>query len=336
MAVTGTNGKTTTVTLIDAILKENNIKSHLVGNVGVPITSKIQDVDSDSVCVAEVSSFQLESVYSFCPHISCVLNVTPDHLERHYSMENYIFLKKRIFKNQRESEYTVLNYDDKTVRSFYTEIRSKIIWVSLSEVVDGAYRKDGQLFFNSEYIMQESDLMLKGEHNVCNALFAISCAKILGVSTEKIVSALKNFKGISHRLEFICNKNGVSYFNDSKATNTASTLSALDTLTAPTVLILGGSEKGESYDALFDKIKASFVKHVVITGASRFNMLDAAGRAGYSNLTVTPDFNYAVRIANLIADEGDNVLLSPGCASFDNFNGYEERGNAFKKIVENF
>lgn len=334
IAVTGTNGKTTTVTMIDAILKEQEIKSNLVGNVGIPITAKVSELESDSVCVAEVSSFQLESVFSFCPHISCVLNVAPDHLERHYTMENYVFLKKRIFKNQRESEYCVLNYDDEAVRSFYSEVRAKVVWVSLKERVEGAHRQDGKLYYNSEFIMNEQDLKLKGEHNVCDALFAIAAAKLMNVDNERIISALKNFKGVKHRIEFICEKNGVEFYNDSKATNTASTISAIETMRTPTVLILGGSEKGESYDSLFLKIKESPIKHVVLTGASRYNMLDSAGRIGYANLTVTPDFKHAVRIANLISEKGDSVLLSPACASFDSFTGYEERGDAFIKEVE--
>ena len=156
----------------------------------------------------------------------------------------------------------------------------------------------------------------------------------MGVKNECVANALKNFKGVRHRIEFICEKNGVSFYNDSKATNTASTLSALETMKTPTVLILGGSEKGESYDTLFKRIKSAPVKHVVLTGASRFNMLDAAGRLGYTRLTVTPDFDDAVRISFLLSEEGDSVLLSPACASFDSFNGYEERGDAFISIVE--
>ncbi len=334
VAVTGTNGKTTTVTLIDQILKENKNKSQLVGNVGIPITSKLIDVDKDTVCVAEVSSFQLESMNAFCPHVSCILNIAPDHLERHYTMENYIFLKKRIYKNQRESEFTVLNFDDKTVRSFFAEIKAKVVWVSVKEKVDGAYRIDGKLYYNGEYIMDENELTLIGEHNVYNALFAIACAKIVGVNTESIVKTLKNFKGVKHRIERICDKNGIKYYNDSKATNTASTISALETMKEPTVLILGGSEKGESYEKLFEAIKQSPVKHVILMGASRYRMLDSAGKVGYSSVTLTADFSFAVKIAALVAQNGDNVLLSPACASFDNFHGFEERGEAFTKIVE--
>ncbi|MBQ7235708.1 MAG: UDP-N-acetylmuramoyl-L-alanine--D-glutamate ligase, partial [Clostridia bacterium] len=334
IAVTGTNGKTTTVTLINAILEKAEKKRQLVGNVGTPMTAKLDEIDADTVCVTEVSSFQLESVNAFCPHISCVLNIAPDHLERHYGMENYIFLKKRIFKNQRESEYAILNFDDSTVKNFFPEVKAKVFWISVKGKVDGAYRKDGKLYCFDEYVIDEADLKLKGKHNVYDALFAIISTRLMGVSTEIIVQALKDFKGVKHRIELVCEKNGVEFYNDSKATNTASTISALGALKKPVVLILGGSEKGEEYDALFDAIKFSPVKHTVLTGASRFNMLDCAGRKGLSDITVTADFNFAVKIAALFASEGDCVLLSPACASYDSFSSFEERGDAFIKAVE--
>ncbi len=334
LAVTGTNGKTTTATLIDCILRESGLKTQLVGNVGVPITSALGDIEKDTVCVTEVSSFQLESANAFCPHISCVTNIAPDHLERHYNMENYIYLKKRIFKNQRESEYTVLNYDDETVRGFATQTRAKVVWVSVSERVDGAYRSGGKLYYKEEFIMNETDLKLNGAHNVSNSLFAIVYAKLMGVSTECIVNALKSFKGVKHRVELVCEKDGVTYYNDSKSTNTASAISAIESMTRPTVLILGGSEKGEDYYDLFSKIKESVVTEVILTGASRYNMLQQAGKTGYSNITLTSDFNYAIKIAKLLSKQGDNVLFSPACASFDRFSNFEERGEAFVKAVE--
>lgn len=334
VAVTGTNGKTTTVTLINAILNAADIKSLAVGNVGIPVSKTLMEKQEEKVLVTEVSSFQLEGTNAFCPHISCVLNISPDHLERHYNMENYIFLKKRIFKNQRESEYCVLNFDDQVVKQFAPEVKAKILWVSSRERVDGAYRLDGKLFFQGEYVIDESNLKLRGEHNVSDTLFAIACAKLLKVPTDKIVESLTNFKGIKHRIEFVGNYNGVSYYNDSKATNTASTMSALDTIDGNIILILGGSEKGENYDALFSKIKERQIKHVILTGSSRFNMLEAAGKSGYYDTTVTAKFDDAIKISKLFATGGDNVLLSPACASFDAFSGYEERGERFISLVE--
>ncbi len=334
LAITGTNGKTTTATLVDVMLREGGLTTQLVGNVGVPITSVLSETDRNTVCITEVSSFQLESVNAFCPHIACITNIAPDHLERHYNMENYIFLKKRIFKNQRESEYTVLNYDDEIVRGFATETKGKVVWFSILERVDGAYRTGGKLYYKDEYIISESEMMLNGEHNVANVLLAIVYAKLMGVNTQAIVTALKTFRGVKHRVELVCEKNGVSYYNDSKSTNTASAISAIGAMKKPTVLILGGSEKGEEYYDLFSKIKESPITEVILTGASRYNMLQQAGKTGYTNLTVTANFLNAIKIASTFAKEGDNVLFSPACASFDSFSSFEERGEAFIKAVK--
>lgn len=335
IAVTGTNGKTTTVSLLQEILKEAGEKSELVGNVGVPLTSKLAETDKKTVFVAEVSSFQLESVRTFRPHVACVLNISPDHLERHYSMENYVYLKKRIFFNQSETEYAVLNYDDEIVKGFYPDIKAKVVWVSARGEVDGAYLKNGVLYYKGEMIMEEADIPLSGEHNVYNVLFAISAAKIVGTDVAAISRAVRNFKGVPFRMELVAQKNGVSFINDSKSTNTASAITAIGAAKSPTVLILGGSEKGETYDKLFETVKRSEVKHVVLTGASRRNMLAAADRAGFFDITVCADFDFAVRIAAMMANDGDQVLLSPACASFDVFSGFEERGERFNRIVEN-
>lgn len=332
VAVTGTNGKTTTVSLIQAVLSENGTGNKTVGNVGVPLTAELDSVSPDDVLVTEVSSFQLETVNAFCPHIACVLNISPDHLERHYNMENYIFLKRRVLKNQTQSEYSVLNYDDETVRSFAQNC-GNVVWVSLNEKVNGAYRNGSKLYYNDEFVMEESDLTLFGEHNVANALFAIAVCRLLGVDCGVISRALSKFKGVKHRIELIAEKKGKKYYNDSKSTNTASTITAIAAMKSETVLILGGSEKGESYANLFDKIKTSPIKQVILTGASRYNMLDDAVKCGYSDITLTSDFFTAVRIADMFAVEGDNVLLSPACASFDKFSNYEERGEAFIKAV---
>ena len=333
VAVTGTNGKTTTCSMIDEILKQDKINSNLVGNIGIPLTSKVDEITKKDVCVAEISSYQLETISFFCPHVSCILNIAPDHLERHYTRDNYIFLKKRIYRHQRESEFCVLNYDDVIVKEFYKECRAEVVWVSTKEQVDGAYLLNGELYYKNHKIINQSDLALVGMHNVYNALFAIAVSKIIGVKTESIVQVLKNIKGVKHRIEMVCEKNGVNYYNDSKATNVASTLSALDTLNGPTILILGGSEKGESYEKLFEKIKEKCLKHVILTGASKFNMLDCAGRCDYSNITVTPDLEFAVKIAEVVAECGDNVLFSPACASFDAFKNFEERGERFVELV---
>ena len=333
IAVTGTNGKTTTVSLIQAIMEQAGVDAKSVGNIGVPLTAERDSYDKDTVYITEVSSFQLESVSEFLPHISCVLNIAPDHLERHYNMENYIFLKKRIFANQKESEYCVLNYDDETVRSFYTDIKAKVVWVSFAGETDGAYLKDGGLYFKSERIMEESELPILGEHNVYNALFAIAVARLMGISAETIAEGIKGFKGVPFRNQTVAEINGVKYVNDSKSTNTASAITAIKGATRPVILILGGSEKGEDYTSLFEFIKQSTVKHVILTGDSRRNMLVAADKTGYAEMTVCADFDLSVKIAAMMADEGDEVLLSPACASFDKFSSYVERGERFNKIT---
>lgn len=336
VGVTGTNGKTTTVSLIDHIFNESGIKSTLVGNVGVPVSQKIEEIKSAYVNVAEISSFQLESVSLFKPHIACVLNITPDHLERHYTMENYVFLKKRIVQNLSLSDYAVLNYDDETVRSFYKETKAKPIFISLTNRVNGAYRENGKLYYNGNFVIDQQDLPLMGNHNVYNVLFAITVCAVLGVSLEDIAKSIKTFKGVKHRAELVLEKNGIKYYNDSKSTNTASTMGAVDMMTSPTVLILGGSEKGEDYVNLFNKIKNSLVKHTIITGDSRIHMLDSAGKIGYGDMTIIKNFDSAIKFALLIAEEGDTVLFSPACASFDNFKNYEERGERFIKLVKEY
>lgn len=334
IAVTGTNGKTTTVSLINEIYKKSGRKSLLLGNVGIPVTSTFGQIEKNSVCVTELSSFQLESTTRLTPHIACVLNVTPDHLERHFTFENYVYLKKRIFQNQTESEYTVLNYDDDIVKNFAEETNGKIVWVSANRKVDGAYCEKEKIFYKEEYLMEKEDLSLKGEHNLYNALFALACAKIDGIANNDIVKALSAFNGVSHRIELVNTVNGIKFYDDSKSTNTASTISALHTVKEPVVLLLGGREKGEKYDELFTEIKKLGIKEVVLYGESRFNMLESAGKIGVKNISLTQSFFSALLIASVLAEKGDAVLLSPACSSFDQFSCFEERGDKFKEFSE--
>lgn len=333
IAVTGTNGKTTTCNLIAEMMKAGGMACKLAGNIGMPLTGEVDDL-GDKVAIAEVSSFQLETTHLFTPHVACVLNITPDHLDRHYTMENYIYLKKRILKNMRESEYAVLNFDDESVRAFADDAKCRVLWFSEKEKVNGAYVEDGKIFFRGDYICDLNAVNLGGIHNVGNALAAVAAAGLFGVEKTAMASALKGFKGVRHRNEFVRTVDGVSFYNDSKGTNTAAALAAAQTMRAPTVMILGGKDKGEDYFPLFEGLKSTFVTGVVLVGESRYKMLEAAGRSGFSEITVTSDFSAAVRIAKMLAPKGGNVLLSPAAASFDMFGGYEERGEAFCKIVE--
>ena len=336
VAVTGTNGKTTTCSLINAALEAANEKTFLVGNIGVPLTAKSDEINACSypVAVTEVSSFQIETLSSFTPHIAAVLNVTPDHLDRHYTFENYKFLKKKLLANLRESEYAVLNYDDEITKSFTKDARFNVIWFSTESEVDGAYIKGDEAYFFGEKIFDFKNFVLGGIHNRKNALAAIAVLKLLKVKNEDIARAFSTFKGVKHRIELIYTAGEVNYYNDSKATNVDSTLKAISALKKPTVLILGGYDKNQDFTPLFSALKGGFITHAVLTGASRFKMLSASENAGYKNISVTPSFESAIKIATIEAKEKNDVLLSPACASFDCFYDYAERGTEFERIVK--
>lgn len=337
VAVTGTNGKTTTVSIIDKILETAEIKHELCGNVGIPFTSKIKKLSSyDVLCVAEISSFQLETINLFCPHISCILNITPDHLERHYTMQNYVYLKSRITFNQRESEFAVLNADDKNILSFSDKIRAKKIWFSSEKRVDGAYLKNGKIYYFDDMITEETRIALIGKHNLENVLAAICCAKILGADNSAIEEVLCSYKGERHRIEFVGHISGRDFYDDSKATNTYSAISAIRTIKKPTILILGGKEKGEEYGELFGEIKKSSVKSVVLTGDSMEHMQKSAIGCGFYDVYPEKDFYKAIALAEYLSDDGDVILLSPACSSFDCFKNYSERGEAFIKAVKDY
>ncbi|MBO7186872.1 MAG: UDP-N-acetylmuramoyl-L-alanine--D-glutamate ligase [Clostridia bacterium] len=335
VAVTGTNGKTTTVSMLDKILEVAGIKKELVGNIGVPICSKVDNLkDFDTIAVTEVSSFQLETTYSFMPHIACILNITPDHLERHYNMENYIYLKGKILNNLRESEYAVLNFDDETVKLFAKKTRAKVISFSLNDNTCDAYIKDGKIYYKNDEIFSVEEIFLKGEHNLMNALSVVCMAKALNIDDSFIKTGLKEYKGAKHRMEFVKTVNGKDFYDDSKGTNTSSTISAIKLMDRPTVLILGGKEKGEDYTTLFSQLNKSLVKSVVLTGESVPNMLKCALLSGFTSLSVESDFQKAVFLAEFLCDKGGAVLLSPACASFDRFSSYAERGEFFVKAVD--
>lgn len=333
IAVTGTNGKTTTVSLLTEILKNGGVDAYACGNIGTPMI-EFCEKGEQSVAVAEISSFQMETLNSLCPHIAVVLNVTEDHLNRHYSMENYIFLKAKLLKNCSGAEYAVLNYDDAIVRSFSEKTRARLVWFSLREKVNGAYVEDGRLCFKGESILPINELPIGGAHNVLNALAAIAAAKIMGVSNEKIAEALSLFKGIKHRIQEIGTVNGVTFVDDSKGTNVDATVKAAACMRAETVILLGGKNKGYDYKKLFAALKKSKIIHAVLYGENRYQLLTCARELAFDSVTVCERFHFAVRVAAMKAGEGQIVLLSPASASFDEFASYEERGDAFAKIVE--
>ena len=332
LAVTGTNGKTTTVSMVEKILRVGGMNAVACGNIGSPMINVMQE-SSDTVAVAEISSFQLETLNSFCPHIAVILNVTEDHLNRHYNMENYIFLKRKLLKNLTEAEYAVLNYDDPIVRSFADGVKARVIWFSLREEVNGAYFKDGELFYAGEKLLDADEMLVTGTHNVYNALAAIACAKILGVERELIAKALQEFKGIKHRIETVGCVDGVTYVDDSKGTNVDATLKAVACMKNETVLLLGGKDKGYDYHILFSGLKSGKVVRAVLYGENRYSLLSAARAVGFEKVSVCPNFDEAVLLARMVAKSGQTVLLSPASASFDEFSGYEERGDRFCGFV---
>ncbi len=333
IAVTGTNGKTTTVTMIDEALRKAGFSSCVCGNIGVPLTAKADELGYDDVAVAEISSFQLETLSDIRPHIAVVTNIAEDHLDRHYTMENYIFLKSKILRNLRESEYAVLNYDDAAVRSFAKNARCGVRYFSLRERVNGAYLYEGGLYFENEKIMDASALSLKGEHNLQNALAAICACKLMGAESGAVADALAGMRGVRHRIEAVGEKRGVLYIDDSKGTNVDATLTAVGCMQSDTVILLGGKDKGYDYGGLFEKLKGSRVVHAVLYGENRFKLLAGAAKAGYEQITLCAGFEMAVRIASMTAARGQCVLLSPASSSYDMFSGYEERGERFCELV---
>jgi UDP-N-acetylmuramoylalanine--D-glutamate ligase len=292
--------------------------------------------DVESVAVAEISSFQLETLNSLRPHVAIVLNVTEDHLNRHYTMENYVFLKAKLLKNLTETEYAVLNYDDPIVRGFAEKTKAQVLYFSARERVVGAYYEEGDLYFGKEKILSAAELPVGGLHNVQNALAVIAAAKIMGVKTEDIVAALTQFKGIKHRIELVEEVNGVRFIDDSKGTNVDATLKAVEMMKGETVLLLGGKNKGYDYGRLFSALRKSNVVHAVLYGENRYALLKSAREQRFDSVTVCDKFAFAVQVATIKAQSGQTVLLSPASASFDEFASYEERGDKFVEIVRSF
>lgn len=335
VAVTGTNGKTTTVSILNDVLNAAGKHSVACGNIGNPLVKEVENLSFDDFAVIEVSSFQLETLMSLRPHIAIVTNVTEDHLNRHYNMENYIFLKAKILRNLRESEYAVLNYDDPVVRGFAKNCKAKIVYFSVQSKVDGAYFENGSLYYKGEKYLDIADMTLGGVHNVYNALACVAAAGILGLDKNAVAGAICAFKGVKHRIEVIKEVGGVTYIDDSKGTNADATIKAAQTMKAPTVILLGGKDKGYDYVPLFESLNSTAVTHAVIYGENRFKMLNAAIKSGFVSVSLCSEFATAVKLAAYIAKPGQNVLLSPASSSFDSFANYEERGEVFRRMVEN-
>ena len=333
VAVTGTNGKTTTVSMIDEALRACGKKSVPCGNYGNPLINVVDELSYDDFAVVEVSSFQLETLFSLRPHIAVVTNITEDHLNRHYNMENYIFLKSKLVRSLRESEFAVLNYDDDNVRRLAASTRGKVVWFSASRAVDGAYIQDGFACFKGKPYFPADKLCVGGAHNVQNALAALAVCGLLGLDMTTVSDALCAFKGVKHRIELVREVGGVEYIDDSKGTNVDATIKAVASLKRPAVLLVGGKDKGYDYGVLFENIASSKVVHVIIYGENRFKVSEAALRSGFYTFSMCTDFDSAVKLSSLVAKRGQCVLLSPASSSFDEFSSFEERGERFAKIV---
>ena len=337
VAITGTNGKTTTTTLTGELLKRTGKNIFVGGNIGVPLVSYAADLSEEDVVVAEVSSFQLETIDTFAPHLALMINLTPDHLDRHGNMENYLACKANIFANQTEQDYLILNYDDEALRPLAAQSKGKVFFFSQQHILEeGVYLDGNQVMLKlngaSIPVCKTEEIAIKGKHNLENAMGAILLAYLSGVLVEEIRDVLMTFQGVAHRLEPVRMHNGVQYVNDSKGTNPDSTIKAIEAYGNPIVLILGGLNKGSDFAALASLVKKK-VKQVVVLGEAKDVIINALDEAEYSAYTKVETFEEAVLTAAGLAESGDVVLLSPACASWDMFKSYEERGDLFKQIV---
>ncbi|MDE7087456.1 MAG: UDP-N-acetylmuramoyl-L-alanine--D-glutamate ligase, partial [Clostridia bacterium] len=310
VAVTGTNGKTTTVSMLENVFATCGKKGVPCGNYGNPLINEVENLGFDDCALLEISSFQLETLFSLRPHVAVITNITEDHLNRHYNMENYVFLKSKLIRNLRESEYAVLNYDDERVRQLAKVTRGKVIWFSALQQVDGAYVEGGSVYYNGDRYFGIENMTIGGLHNVYNALACVAVSHIMGLNKDATSSAICKFKGVKHRIQLVAEIDGVTYINDSKGTNVDATVKAVDAATRPTVLLLGGKDKGYDYTPLFDKLSKSKVVHAVMYGENRFKMLDCAERANFFSFSLCGDFTTAVHLASYIAKSGQSVLLS--------------------------
>ncbi len=336
-AITGTNGKTTTTTLIGELMKKTGRQVFVGGNIGVPIITYAEKLCEDDIVVAEVSSFQLETVESFCPHLALMINLTPDHLDRHGDMAGYLAAKARIFENQKESDYLVLNYDDEALRELASQSRGKVIFFSQKHKLEEGVYLDGNqvmLVLNNQMvsICNADEIAIKGKHNLENAMGAIAFAYLSGISAADIRDVLMTFQGVEHRLEPVRTLNDVLYINDSKGTNPDSTIKAIEAYDRPIVIILGGKNKGVPFTELAALVKQR-VKKAVLVGQAKEELREALDAADFNEYVRAESFEEAVTKAAELAEAGDIVLLSPACTSWDMFSSFEERGRLFKKLV---
>lgn len=339
LAVTGTNGKTTTTSLLGAIMQAWKKEVYIVGNIGNPYTDAAPQMTEEAVTVAEISSFQLETIEQFAPKVSTILNITPDHLNRHHTMEEYIRVKELITKNQTEEDTCVLNYEDEILRAFGETLHTKVIYFSSLHKLERGMYLDGKMICFSDgknvtEICRTDELNLPGRHNHENVMAAAAMALAYGVPVETIRSTVRSFKAVEHRIEYVKEKNGVVYYNDSKGTNPDAAIKGIQAMDRPTYLIGGGYDKGSSYDEWIQSFDGK-VKALVLIGQTREKIAEAAKALGFTDIVFAESLEEAVQYCAEHAVSGDAVLLSPACASWGMFPNYEVRGQIFKELVNN-
>ncbi len=337
IGITGTNGKTTTTTLIAEMLKEAGERVHLGGNIGIPLLTLALDCRPRDVLVTELSSFQLEDIKEFRPHISVLLNMTADHMDHHGSFEAYLEAKANIFLNQQPGDYAVLNFDDPVVQSLGSRIKGQVVQFSRRETLPaGVFVDRGNIVIAHRDAVQRvialKDLALPGLHNLENSLAAVAAAHCWGVAPVHMAKVLSSFAGVQHRMEFVAEVGGVKFINDSKGTNTDAAIRALESYKEPIVLIAGGIDKGAGFEE-FARIIRKKVAYLILLGETRGKIAGACRDAGFADYILVDSLEDAVRQAYTRARAGDVVLLSPACASWDMFTSFEERGKLFKALV---
>ena len=337
IAITGTNGKTTTTALVGQIMKDYYEKVFVVGNIGNAYTKEALHTTENSVTVAEISSFQLETVHDFHPHVAAILNITPDHLNRHHTMEEYVRVKESIVKNQTKEDFCVLNYEDPYTFDFSKRCPGKVIlFSSVRELTDGFYL-DGDVIYKAkegcaEEIIRMSQTKLLGAHNAENIMAAIAMCEAYGIPMVSIVSSVKTFKAVEHRIEYVATKRGVDYYNDSKGTNPDAAIKGIKAMNRPTLLIGGGYDKDSTYDEWIESFDGK-VKLLVLIGQTKEKIAECAKAHGFTDVVMADSFEEAMDICIRKSTPGDAVLLSPACASWGMFPNYEVRGQIFKEIV---
>lgn len=337
VAITGTNGKTTTTALTGEIFKTAEHRTRVLGNIGIPIAAEALETRPGEVVVAEVAGFQLESTEEFHPHICAVLNITEDHLDRFHTMEAYIASKQEIFKNQTGADKAVLNYDDPIVRNMASKTRAQVFYFSRRQKMDrGAYLEDGDMMVNLGQgpvrVCSAKEIRIPGAHNLENAMAAALCAMCYGIEHSDVRDTLRTFPGVEHRIEFVREVDGVRFINDSKGTNPDASIKAIEAMARPTVLLAGGYDKKSDFIPMV-KAFGGRIKAVVALGVTAGQVMAACAACGFHAVRHAQSFKEAVETAFSLAQPGDNVLLSPACASYDMFRDFEHRGREFKRIV---